>query len=98
MNPETGLPEPNRAEWLAPAGKGSHSLPPDYLPADLPTLDGQRILLAVGPQVPGEKAPRFRRILPGYRMFDALRATLQVSRLPDEETAGWLARIRQESA
>lgn len=94
MNPETGLPEPERTRWEAPNGSGSHSLPPDYLPADLPTLDGKRILLAVGPRVPGDGVPRFTRILAGFRMFDGLKAGLQVTRLPDEEAAGWLARVR----
>jgi hypothetical protein len=94
MNPETGLPEPGRARWEAPNGSGSHSLPPDYLPADLPTLDGERILLAVGPRVPGDKVPRFTRILAGFRMFDGLKAGLRVTRLPDEETTDLLDRFR----
>jgi hypothetical protein len=94
MNPETGLPEIDRTRWEAPGGSGSHSLPPDYLPADLPPLDGKRVLLAVGPQVPGDRAPRFNRILAGFRMFNALRAGLQVTQLPAQEAARWLDRTR----
>ena len=95
MNPATGLPEPDRAEWLASSGRGAHSLPPDFLPADLPMLDGTRVLLAVGPRVPGDRTLRFSRGLPGYRIFDALKARLAATGLPRGEVLRWLARIKE---
>jgi hypothetical protein len=91
MDPETGLPAVGRYEWLAPGGTGAMSFPPDFLPADAPLLDGERVLLLVGPNAKGGTG--YTRILSATRMFSALRATLSAERLAPADAERWLSRV-----
>jgi hypothetical protein len=93
MDPKTGLPAVGRYEWLAPGGTGAISFPPDFLPIDAPLLDGERVLLLVGPDAKGGVG--YTRILGATRMFEALPATLTAERLAKAEAERWLARVAE---
>jgi len=93
MDPETGLPAVGRYEWLAPGGTGAMSFPPDFLPADIPLLDGERVALLVGPDAKGGVG--YTRVLSATRMFAALPATLSAERLAPAEAKRWLARVTE---
>ncbi len=96
MDPVTGLPVSDRVEWRAPGGTGTGSLPADFLVADAPVLDGERVLLLVGPRAPG--IPGFVRILSSGRAFESLPAALHVTPLTADETRRWLARVREAAS
>lgn len=97
VDPATGEPAPGRHTWVAPGGRGDHSLPPDHLLADLPLLDGERVLMAVGPD-PRPEGVNFTRVLGGVRTFDALRAELRPLGFDRAEARRWLDRARQAAA
>ncbi|HEY2516517.1 MAG TPA: hypothetical protein VGI39_36860 [Polyangiaceae bacterium] len=83
-NPETGFPESNRFTWLAPGGRGSHSLPADFQPGAIDAVAGARVLLVTGPKAPADL--KFTRAIAAARMFVGLRAGLtSVGRLPAGE-------------
>ncbi|MBA3461527.1 MAG: hypothetical protein H0T46_16315 [Deltaproteobacteria bacterium] len=91
-DPTDGLPRDGIVMWAAPGGTGSHSLPGDFLPGTLPSIDGVRVLVMVGPKAPGL---RFVRIIQSARMFDALRAEIRgVKKLPDPQAAQLLQLAR----
>ena len=91
-NPATGLPERERFTWLAPGGSGSHSLPADFQPSAIETLHDCRVMTLVGPNA---EAAMFTRSIPAVRSFGALRASVDVRSLSEEEAAMWLSRVRQ---
>ncbi len=93
MDPKTGLPAVGRYEWRAPGGTGAISFPPDFLPTDIPRLDGERVALVVGPDAKGGVG--YRRMLSATRMFAALPATLSAERLAPAEAERWLARVTE---
>ena len=77
VDPADGLPKDGRHTWRAPGGTGTHSLPPDFLPGELPVSDGVREIVVVGPNTPGM---RFVRGIPAVRTFDGLRARVRDAR------------------
>ena len=92
FEPRTGLPRDGRFSWSAPGGTGNHSLPADFLPADIVPLTsgGQsaRVLLCVGPDAEG--GVRFSRSFDAVRTFSALPARVEaVRKLDAKEVAGW---------
>jgi hypothetical protein len=93
MDPKTGLPAVGRYEWRAPGGTGAISFPPDFLPTDIPLLDGERVALLVGPDAKGGVG--YTRMLSATRMFAALPATLSAERLAPAEAERWLARVTE---
>jgi hypothetical protein len=92
IDPETGLPEDGRVTWSAPGGTGSHSLPPDFLPATIEPIDGRRALVVVGPGARG--GMRFVRVIAATRMFSALPASIaSAKRLGAEEAKRFYAAV-----
>jgi hypothetical protein len=87
----SALPRDEVFEWRAPGGRGNRSLPPDYLPGDLIPLEGERVLLAVGPNTEGF---RFRRLLPLSRLFGGLRASVSgAEKLSSDEVSSLRERL-----
>jgi hypothetical protein len=93
MDPKTGLPAVGRYEWLAPGGTGAISFPPDFLPTDIPRLDGERVALLVGPDAKGGVG--YTRMLSATRMFAALPASLSAVRLAPADAERWLSRVTE---
>ncbi len=88
---DDGLPHDDVHVWRAPGGTGTHSLPGDFLPGTLDTIDGARVLVAVGPKAPGR---RFTRVIAPTRTFGGLLASLSDVRQLAGEYDAWLSRAR----
>lgn len=92
FEPRTGLPRDGRFSWTAPGGTGNHSLPADFLPADVTPLHAgateARVILCVGPDAEG--GVRFSRSFDAVRTFSALPAHIEgVRKLDAAELAAW---------
>ena len=77
----------------AARGKISHgSLPPNFLPARLPLIDGSRVLLLTGPNA---STDRFERYIPAARMFAPLHAEVsKVTRLSADTAKRWFDLVK----